>query len=1046
MRKRFLLSCSGLFLFFGTSIAQITTATTTAVNAVQNVLLGGGVTATNITYTGYVNAIGTFTATTTTNLGIGTGVYLTSGSIFQTDPNNTWSSGQDGPAGPASNFQSVDQSQTGGTGAGDVNLDAISSAITQDAAVLEFDFVPQSDTIKFNYTFGSEEYNDFVNTGFNDVFGFFLTGPDPSGGNYTNQNVAIIPGTTTIVSINNVNNGNSGTLGTGPCTNCAYYRDNYNGNAGINGNYDGYTVVLEAKIAVVCGANYHIKLAVADAGDHAYDSGVFLEAGSFTTSAPIAVTSEIQSSSNDSILYEGCSTAEIYFVRPAILSTTTDTVAFTISGSATNGVDYSSTNDTIYFLPGQDTVILPISVFNDGATEGLENITITLTQQVNVCGLMQTITFDIYINDLDPIVMSAPDTTICAGTNTTLIPNLSGGAGGFTYGWTSGGSTVGSDSTLSVSPNNSQDYIVNITDVCGQTSQDTFNVQVPLVNYVSATIDIPGNAVDTLLTEGCDSLVITFTRGGNNPGANETYNYTVSGTATNGTDYLPSLSGTVTFAGGVTTQTISIGAVADGTSEGNETIVVSLPPDTINPCALQTAQTFTIYIQDLVPISLVATDTSICVGNSVTLAPAISGGAAPVTYNWTNNGNTIGNSTTVTVSPTSSTSYILTINDYCGQGPVVDTVNVTVNTTNFISVNADVINSPVDTIINEGCDSVIITFTRGGGNFSFSESFSYVVSGTSTNGTDFSPSLSGTVTFPAGNTTQSITLNAGNDGLTEGQETLVITIPPDTSNPCALQVAQVIVIYIRDLAPLSVIANDTTICANEFASISAAASGGGTVYSYTWNQGLGAGQTQTVSPSVTTNYIVTASHNCGTDIATDTATVSVLTGTPSLNPLLPIVSCPGDAQTISTFAAGGTWPYSFTWTTLSFDTIMVVDTAHSVIPSANYGGLFILTVTDACNEFTTDTLMVTVDDCELVFPNVVTPNGDGVNDALYFQNLEKYPNSSLLVYNRWGTKIFESLNYNNAWVPDVADGVYYYILVVPDEKTVSNYFHVFKEK
>jgi len=52
---------------------------------------------------------------------------------------------------------------------------------TFDASILEFDFIPQSDTLKFNYIFGSEEYPEYVNSGYNDVFGFFISGPGIAG-------------------------------------------------------------------------------------------------------------------------------------------------------------------------------------------------------------------------------------------------------------------------------------------------------------------------------------------------------------------------------------------------------------------------------------------------------------------------------------------------------------------------------------------------------------------------------------------------------------------------------------------------------------------------------------------------------------------------------------------------------------------------------------------------------------------------------------------------------------------------------------------------
>jgi len=147
---------------------------------------------------------------------------------------------------------------------------------TQDATILEFDFTSTSDSIEFNYVFSSEEYNEFVDLGYSDLFGFFISGPNIVG----QQNIALVPGTNTPVSIDSINNGNSpvGTVPTGPCMNCQYYNDN---TFGTVLEYDGYTTVLTAKAGVIPCETYHINLVIADVGDGVYDSNVFLEGGSF---------------------------------------------------------------------------------------------------------------------------------------------------------------------------------------------------------------------------------------------------------------------------------------------------------------------------------------------------------------------------------------------------------------------------------------------------------------------------------------------------------------------------------------------------------------------------------------------------------------------------------------------------------------------------------------------------------------------------------------------------------------------------------------------
>ncbi|MCB9193394.1 MAG: choice-of-anchor L domain-containing protein [Flavobacteriales bacterium] len=238
--------------------------TITVADLVQNVLLGGGVTVSNITFNGQPAnqaniQIGSFDGTNC-NVGMNNGIMLSSGDIHVAlGPNND--GGDTEPAG-------------GIGGPGDPDLDQASNSNTHDAAVLEFDFIPSGDSLSFNYVFASEEYLEFVGLGFNDVFGFFLSGPGISGP-YSNNaaNIALIPNTTTPVSIDNVND----------LSNPSYYVDNgdgitppYNTDPSYI-QFDGLTTVLTAFSLVQCGQPYHIKIAIADAGDAILDSGVFIE-------------------------------------------------------------------------------------------------------------------------------------------------------------------------------------------------------------------------------------------------------------------------------------------------------------------------------------------------------------------------------------------------------------------------------------------------------------------------------------------------------------------------------------------------------------------------------------------------------------------------------------------------------------------------------------------------------------------------------------------------------------------------------------------------
>lgn len=211
-------------------------------------LLGSGVEISNVTFQGSPVSAGTFQSGLSEGLGIDNGVMLSSGLISNViGPNN-------------SDFLGESLGQPG-----DSDLEGlVSEGNTFDAAVLEFDFIATAGTISFTYVFASEEYNEFVNEGFNDVFGFFLDG----------VNIALIPGSVTPVSIDTVNNG----------VNSQYYNDNdfddFGGFPPFLTQADGFTVALKA-VATVTPGVHHIKLAVADVGDPVLDSWVFLESNSF---------------------------------------------------------------------------------------------------------------------------------------------------------------------------------------------------------------------------------------------------------------------------------------------------------------------------------------------------------------------------------------------------------------------------------------------------------------------------------------------------------------------------------------------------------------------------------------------------------------------------------------------------------------------------------------------------------------------------------------------------------------------------------------------
>jgi hypothetical protein len=296
-----------------------------------NTLLGSGVTVSNVTYTGINRAAGTFSGGTGI-IGFESGIILSTGDIADVVGPNEW------PGITTDNGQP-----------GDSDLDSlIPGYATFDAAVLEFDFVPTTSVISFEYVFGSEEYNEFVYSAYNNIFGFFVNG----------VNQALIPGTSTPVAINNVNGGSP--YGTSP-SNPAYYRNNDcldpPGGCSIDTELDGLTVVLTVTAAVTPGVTNHIKLAIADAGDSILDSDVFIKAESFI--APSLTLEPLLDTSNTGTSHSLTATATLNGVPQQGITVTFNVISGPHVGTSGSGVTDASGQATWSYsgtAPGTDTI------------------------------------------------------------------------------------------------------------------------------------------------------------------------------------------------------------------------------------------------------------------------------------------------------------------------------------------------------------------------------------------------------------------------------------------------------------------------------------------------------------------------------------------------------------------------------------------------------------------------------------------------------------------------------------------------------------------
>ncbi|SDR70426.1 gliding motility-associated C-terminal domain-containing protein [Formosa sp. Hel1_31_208] len=171
-------------------------------------------------------------------------------------------------AGP--NFNAMSDGTTAWPG--DPDLAAIANVNTNNATIIEFDFVPLSDEISFDFLMASEEYDmGSFECNFSDAFAFLLT-----DSNNVTTNLAVLPGTTTPILVTNIHPDN----GFCPAINEEYF-GGYTPQDLPPMSFDGRTEVFTAFSPVNIGETYRIKLVIADATDSALDSGVFLKAGSF---------------------------------------------------------------------------------------------------------------------------------------------------------------------------------------------------------------------------------------------------------------------------------------------------------------------------------------------------------------------------------------------------------------------------------------------------------------------------------------------------------------------------------------------------------------------------------------------------------------------------------------------------------------------------------------------------------------------------------------------------------------------------------------------
>lgn len=975
---------------------------------VENIV-GEGIVYSNVEYTGANIARGIFANGGTTNIGLNSGIFLTSGSASNVPGPNT------SPSATANNGMP-----------GDPQLTALASQQTFDASVLEFDFIPESDTLRFRYVFGSEEYPEWVLNLFNDVFGYFVTGPNPEGGLYVNKNVALVPGTQLPVAIATINN----VIPSYP----EYYVDN---TGGLTIQYDGFTVVLTAWLLVVPCEEYHIKMAVGDAGDHIYDSGVFIEENSFT-SPKIEVSTELIPSGVGNYMVEGCVEADITFKIPAA-GWAPYTVHYEIFGTAENGVDYEEIPDSVYIPSGTDTASIHVVPYYDGVPEGDETIVFVIENTLGCTTKYDTV--EIIILDYnDMLTANSGNTQICEGQEVTIWTSAIQGIPPYFYNWLETG--VENDS-ITVSPPVTTTYHVEITDMCGATATDSVLV---VVHPVPTTFLGP----DTILCHG-DELILNAGGGflgyeWQDGSTDSTYTVTQSGMywvhiqSTGGctagdtimVDFLPAIqldigngSNLITFCEGDSAilnagsgfvsylwQDMSTDTAYVATTQGWYWVIV----ENAYGCGASDS----VYIEvDEAPYVSLGNDTLVCSGEELTL----DAGSGFLSYVWQGN---IQGSQFYTVSEPGD--YCVEVTNGCGEtsdcinvgfypDPVVDLGNDTV----ICSGTSITLNAGSGYISYEWMDGWDLQYydAASAGLYSVEVENAFGCMGTdqiSIGVSDPQVDLGPDTLFCEGET---VTLDAGSgfetynwqDGSTN--QTFIV----DTGGFFNVTVMDEHYCFASDeitldyfLQPKAELTDYAELCDGDTLTLTAPEGD----YTYYWN-GVEGPPVYTVSTSGT--YELGVENVCG--MATDQINVDVFP-IPEVYLGQDDIRYPGEPYQLD----GGEGFTEYTWQDGSFDRYFVI-TDDNFREDNNY---YVEVSNGHCKN--SDTIFI--EEFRIEIPNVFTPNGDGWNDVFLPRELSGIEDFKIVIFNRWGGIVHEMNSLNDPWDgksngQECAAGVYYWV-------------------
>jgi gliding motility-associated-like protein len=1060
-------------------------------DGVQNILLGPGVTANNITFQGTDDQIGSFTCAGC-GLNLGNGIIIGTGNVNIAAGPNTLENASEGPPDPV--IPDL---------IGDADLFELSNMDLNNTAVLEFDFVPTGDSLFFNYVFGSEEYPEWVGS-INDAFGFFLSGPGISGP-YTNNaaSIALIPGSTTPITINNVNS----------TSNSDYFIDNDFGP--LNVQADGFTTVLTAIAEVVCGETYHIKIAIGDATDALFDSWVFLEAGSFQSNQLAANYTAPSYATASGGMFEGCSPGSLTFTRSGSLITE-QTYEIVITGSAANGVDYETIPSQIVFPINENEVTIPITPIQDAILEGTENFNIMIID--NSCGNGNNTNLDLSISDLPALNVVMDDVTINCGQQALMTPSVSGGLGNYVVTWETGEVNP----TFSEYPDAPTSYQFTVTDTCGVEAVNgvanvLFAVNDPIVVNIGPDMSVTcldQVDLDATVTGGFGTYTYAWSANGIQVSTNTTITFTESAdqnivltvtdacedtgsdamdviypptpiTVSVGTDITatclddnliqPIVTGGVgTYSYSWTSGAVSYGSNDEVQIQVNENTTISLNIE--DQCGNTASDQMVINIPAVPITAELGNDLSVtCIDTNV-LEPVVSGGIGLLSFEWSTQTGVLGNAEQLSYQTEEDVQITIEVTDECGN-TTTDAVNLVVpQVAVHVNIGEDLAVQCIDDVeLNGTVDGGIGAYT-----------YTWEIDGTlasnqatlTENFTDQSV-VELIVTDDCGNTSSDqlivsvppvpVSANAGADISTTCLESTALTssvaggvgnfnyswsdaegefstlanpqyqtgenttITLTITDACGNEDTDQMNVFIPPVPVQTIVTRDTTICINESLLINGLAEGGVGTLTYAWLGIDGATNEATVAPEQSTTYTFVAQDQCGNQ---SEAVVNV--GVTQVHPNY-------SAEYVDDFTVAftNTTPFSTAifWEFGDGSTSTEEAPVHTFTSVTDWTVKLTAWAEEGCKRSIIQEYKPTG---ALFVPNCFTPDNDGINDFffVYGHNLMNY---EITIFSKWGDVVYTSDDLTLPWDGSarggdyfVSDGVYPYVIKAKDER--ENYF------